>query len=1014
MKKSTRTKADLRHLAEVKLSERKEKHLPLTKVDALRLIHDLEVHQIELEIQNEELAQAQAEAERIYGQYTDLYDFAPVGYFTLGSDGTIRQVNLAGANLLGVERVSLLNRQLGLFVSEKSHPALNVFLERLSSGRGKKRCELLFEKKENEVLWASIEATCFEGGQESRAVMTDITERKQMLQALEESENRFRTILQDVSTIAVQGYASDGTTQYWNSASERLYGYSAQEAIGKNLLDLIIPPEMQNEIRQAIQQMTETGEPIPAAELSLMRKDGSRVPVYSSHAIVTGAGHAPELFCLDVDLTERKQAEEALRESEYRNRIISELTTDYIFVVDVTPDGSPKLRWASDNMFRVTGRKPAEVETLDSWSKVIHPDDKSQFFDFINQILFMTEGREHELECRTFNKQVGERWVRILARTQVNEKNVVTTIIGAIQDITGRKQSEQVLRQSEERFRLLFDKAPLGYQSLDGDGKFLDVNQAWLDMLGYSRAEVLNHWFGEFLAPEYMEAFQKRFPIFKASGQTHSEFEMLHKDGSRHWISFEGRVGYELDWRFKQAHCILQDITESRKAEEALRESQELFSLFMVHSPIYAFIKEVTPTESRVLQASENYQQMIGVSGRDLIGKTMDQLYPAEFAARITADDWSVITNNAVLKVDETLNGRHYTSIKFPIYQGGKTLLAGYTIDITERVQAEIALKNSELFIKGVLNSLTAHIAVLDEQATIIAVNEAWREFARKNGSNDSTGYVGANYLAVCQSAIESNDMIAQQVEQGLRAVMDRSQSQFSVEYPCDAPSQPRWYTVTVLPMPQSHHGLVVIHEDITERKRAELELQYMKSGLESANSELKAALIREQQLAHTDVLTGINNRRHLYELAEHEFEIAMRYRQPLSVMMFDIDHFKQVNDTFGHMAGDQMLQVVTQVASEELRSADVIGRYGGEEFVIILPMTNAQQAYPVAERIRERVAEIRVPTEKGNASVTLSIGIIEFSPSVHTESIDDLIRRADETMYAAKQAGRNRTEIGK
>ena len=160
-------------------------------------------------------------------------------------------------------------------------------------------------------------------------------------------------------------------------------------------------------------------------------------------------------------------------------------------------------------------------------------------------------------------------------------------------------------------------------------------------------------------------------------------------------------------------------------------------------------------------------------------------------------------------------------------------------------------------------------------------------------------------------------------------------------------------------------------------------------------------------------MLTGVNNRRYLYELAEHEFEIATRYRQPLSAMMFDLDYFKKINDTFGHAVGDEILQRVTQAACAELRSADVIGRYGGEEFVIMLPMTNAQQAYSLAERIRKRVAEIRVPTEKGEAAVTLSIGIVAIIPGAQNGSVENLIRRADEVMYAAKQAGRNRVEIG-
>jgi diguanylate cyclase (GGDEF)-like protein/PAS domain S-box-containing protein len=160
----------------------------------------------------------------------------------------------------------------------------------------------------------------FKGQHGALVFARDISERKQVetlketaLEALLESEERFRSILQDVRSISVQGYKLDGMTQYWNQASERLYGYSEQEAIGRNIVDLIIPPEMRRDVEQAIKQMGETGQPIPSAELSLMRKDGSRVAVFSSHTIVQIPGRDQELFCIDIDLTERKEAEEKIR-----------------------------------------------------------------------------------------------------------------------------------------------------------------------------------------------------------------------------------------------------------------------------------------------------------------------------------------------------------------------------------------------------------------------------------------------------------------------------------------------------------------------------------------------------------------------------------------------------------------------------------------------------------------------------------------------------------------------------
>ncbi|RPJ81595.1 MAG: PAS domain S-box protein, partial [Deltaproteobacteria bacterium] len=145
----------------------------------------------------------------------------------------------------------------------------------------------------------------------------DITEQKRAEKALQESEERFRNLMENIDAVAVQGYGPDGTTQYWNKASERLYGYKQQEAIGCNLLDLIIPSEMKDYVAKAIREMAESGRPIPSGEVLLMHKDGSRVPVISHHAIVKVPGREQELFCLDVDITARKQADEALRKSEW-------------------------------------------------------------------------------------------------------------------------------------------------------------------------------------------------------------------------------------------------------------------------------------------------------------------------------------------------------------------------------------------------------------------------------------------------------------------------------------------------------------------------------------------------------------------------------------------------------------------------------------------------------------------------------------------------------------------------
>ncbi len=131
---------------------------------------------------------------------------------------------------------------------------------------------------------------------------------------LQDSEQRFRTLMEQIPGVAVQGYAMDGTVTFWNAAAEHLYGYRAEEALGGNLLELIIPLEMRDGVAQAMQQMAQTREPIPAGELMLQTKSGARVPVFSSHALLKPPGQPLELFCLDIDLSETKRAQEQVRQ----------------------------------------------------------------------------------------------------------------------------------------------------------------------------------------------------------------------------------------------------------------------------------------------------------------------------------------------------------------------------------------------------------------------------------------------------------------------------------------------------------------------------------------------------------------------------------------------------------------------------------------------------------------------------------------------------------------------------
>jgi diguanylate cyclase (GGDEF)-like protein len=164
------------------------------------------------------------------------------------------------------------------------------------------------------------------------------------------------------------------------------------------------------------------------------------------------------------------------------------------------------------------------------------------------------------------------------------------------------------------------------------------------------------------------------------------------------------------------------------------------------------------------------------------------------------------------------------------------------------------------------------------------------------------------------------------------------------------------------------------------------------------------------QHLAVTDSLTGLYNRRYFFPYAENEIERARRYQKRLSIIMMDIDHFKKVNDRFGHMAGDRALKMVAQTCLAELRKVDVMCRFGGEEFLILLPETSKSKAALAARRIRDAVASARILVDDGEIALTVSIGVAELDEN-HSD-LDALIQAADKALYQAKEAGRNQVML--
>jgi diguanylate cyclase (GGDEF)-like protein len=181
---------------------------------------------------------------------------------------------------------------------------------------------------------------------------------------------------------------------------------------------------------------------------------------------------------------------------------------------------------------------------------------------------------------------------------------------------------------------------------------------------------------------------------------------------------------------------------------------------------------------------------------------------------------------------------------------------------------------------------------------------------------------------------------------------------------------------------------------------------------LTQRNSQLEAMLRRVEALALTDALTGLYNRRRFSDVLANHFAATRRYAHPLSCALLDIDHFKKINDRYGHDVGDRVLRAVAEVLSAQLREVDLAARYGGEEFAVVLPHTSKEAAERVAQRILEAIRTLRVSAGDAELGVTASFGVASSTDLDQVCTPEDLVRAADVALYGAKAAGRNRVVV--
>jgi len=402
-------------------------------------------------------------------------------------------------------------------------------------------------------------------------------------------------------------------------------------------------------------------------------------------------------------------------------------------------------------------------------------------------------------------------------------------------EIQKREQTEQALRESEYRWKFAVHGS--------GDGVWdwnLQTDEAmyttrWKEMLGYAENDILpnlQEWLNRIHPddrPRVTEAVQAylngKTPLYLV------EYRLRCKDGSYKWILARGIVvSHNEDGKPLRMIGTQKDISARKQAEEALRRNQEKLKEAQRIAHVGSW--QLDLMTNHVVWSEELYR-ILGLNP-----ELPPPDYPEHFRF-FTPESWKRLSTALLrtkkagtpyeleletVKADGTHGWMLARGEAIRNDSGAMIELQGVALDITERKQMEEKLRDSDAFNVSILNSLTSHIAVLNEQGVIVSVNNAWRRFAEENGLFASgCNMLGGNYLDVCKKSCGKGESISQA---GITAVLAGKQDKFNLEYNCNSPDQQRWFHMTVLPFQGSRRGVVVSHENITERKLMEIQLK--------------------------------------------------------------------------------------------------------------------------------------------------------------------------------------------
>lgn len=575
---------------------------------------------------------------------------------------------------------------------------------------------------------------------------------------------------------------------------------------------------------------------------------------------------------------------------------------------------------------------------------------------------------EHKIRLRTVNLE------------EANE-NLAVLNIKLVKRDRERDLTQKALEESESRFRALFENNHAVMLLIDPEsGQVVDANPAAALYYGYTHNQLLSKFISEIniLTPEQIKA-----EMANANKEKRSHFFFRHRLADKTVRDVEVFSGPVKVAGQNLLYSIVHDITDRKLAEETLQRYKRVID----STPD---LVSLVDRDYFYRMVNDSYLDTFGKEREEIVDKSLRELLGDDFFEKYSRPNLDRAFSGETVKIDTTIDtpakGTIHLSVTYNPVQGLEGNIDYVSIDardITDLKQSEEALKVYSERLELATDAGTIGIWEWD-----ISTNELiWDKMMMLLYKVDPATFKA--HHSEWQSRVHPEDL--PRVEEELARALEGGapfESEFRIIWPDGDIRNIRAAALIGYDDEGNAKRMTGVNFDVTRERTLEEDLR---------------------RLATTDPLTGASNRRHFMDRAAEEFDRGRRYHTPVTLLSLDIDHFKKINDTYGHMVGDEVLKALVITCKETLRTTDIFARMGGEEFSAVLPQTDIDAGIRTGERLRKAVKSLCLPSEDGDVCYTISIGLSEVSEN--DLSIEDTMRRADEALYKAKETGRDRVE---